>query len=207
MAQLDTSFAVTGRALSKLAAITKDNYREYLKTIYLTEVSPEAGGGRALIFLDGHILLVLSDHALTITPESSDFLTASKAVDMAEVARLAPATKWPLADLPTAPLPEKVAVRAPNWDAFLWDLLRANWWAEDSKLQSFEAIAKLKKTPPILNLGALAEFTEVLKALAPAKSVDLTPQLRMCARGNCLHCTGTIGKGEGQGHYALVLSL
>ena len=98
-------------------------------------------------------------------------------------------------------------MRAPNWDAFLWDLLRANWWAEDSKLQSFEAIAKLKKTPPILNLGALAEFTAVLKALAPAKSVDLTPQLRMCARGNCLHCTGTIGKGEGQGHYALVLSL
>lgn len=202
MAQLDTSFAVTGRALSKLAAITKDNYREYLKTIYLAEVSPEAGGGRALIFLTGSVLLVLSDHALTITPESSDFLTASKAVDMAEVSRLAPATKWPLADLPCTQLPEKAAGRAPNWDAFLWDLLRANWWAEDSKLQSFEAVAK-----PILNLGALAEFTAVLKALGSAKSVDLKPRLRMCARGNCLHCTGTVGQGEGQGHYVLVLSL
>lgn len=189
---------LTARSLAAIASLTlKEEYRDIYRVTYLADVvsikHPDHQLGTCLIHTNGHHLLFLSDVALPDAPPPSGFLANPRAVDSVAISKLAPSTKWALANIPSADLPEVAPGGAETWELYLSDLVAQNW-------VQFEASPFPQGAT--LNLGEMARCSTVLKSLGALKHGQ--PRVALTPGNRALIIRGAFGDS---GHYALVVAL
>lgn len=189
---------LTARTLEAIAGLSdKAEYRDIYRVTYLADVvsikHPDHQIGSCLIHTNGHHLLFLTDVALPDVVPPSGFLANARAVDGVAISKLAASTKWALADIPSADLPEVAPGGAESWELFLSDFVAQNW---------VQVEAAPFPQGATLNLGEMAKCTALLKTLGAFKHGQPRVALTPGSRG--LIVRGGFGAG---GHYILVVSI
>ena len=180
---------LTGRNILAIHNLCKDSYREWFNPTYLGTFDTNEPG-HALIKLDGHFLLVISDYVFNVGEPFPKF-RAVEQVNIAEVEKFAPTRQYGLAELPVKPYVGKMPGK------YSAPLELANGLIPSLFPQELTGTSTSLCPGAGLNIELYAKLHKVLKPLGAFYSNGCTkrPSVRLVSNGNALCSYGELSSG------------